>query len=379
MRRRSVRFALTGRGVSVLLGGAVLVFGGAVLARVELALVGCALLFAGAAACVVLAFSRGPRAAQRTVAGAAEVGESVAVTTVLGGRMSLVDEVEDRVPDEVERSDAQVPAAGTIAYRVGATRRGSYPIGPVRVRSLSPFAVARVDRDLGGTDELIVLPPVAPLAPLRARGAGRGDELLSRAGQGVEDLVPRPYTPGDSTRRVHWRASAHHGRLMVREDGDEAAPVALVVLDRSKTGWRGSAAFDAAVSACASVAARLTGDGFAVSVADTNGDAIAHLGPHADLGAFLVTCARLERSAVGAVTGGDPGARARRRAGAAPLRADGAGAVVVIGSPEAGPTSPAPHIALVPPGSGLMPGWRTAELSADVASAWRAALGGGAS
>ncbi len=40
----------------------------------------------------------------------------------------------------------------------------------------------------------------------------------------------RPYVPGDSRRLVHWRATAHAGRLMVRElEQPSAGPVAVTV------------------------------------------------------------------------------------------------------------------------------------------------------
>ena len=38
-----------------------------------------------------------------------------------------------------------------------------------------------------------------------------------RAGSGTEMFGVREYRPGDSLRRIHWRSSARHGELIVRE------------------------------------------------------------------------------------------------------------------------------------------------------------------
>jgi len=38
-----------------------------------------------------------------------------------------------------------------------------------------------------------------------------------RAGSGTELFGVREYRPGDSLRRIHWRSSARHGKLVVRE------------------------------------------------------------------------------------------------------------------------------------------------------------------
>src|SRR5438445_13416249 len=38
-----------------------------------------------------------------------------------------------------------------------------------------------------------------------------------RAGSGTEMFGAREYRPGDPLRRIHWRSSARHGELIVRE------------------------------------------------------------------------------------------------------------------------------------------------------------------
>jgi len=60
----------------------------------------------------------------------------------------------------------------------------------------------------------------APVAPGRFCAASRGNAMAgaaSRAGTGTELFGVREYRPGDPLRRIHWRSSARHGELIVRE------------------------------------------------------------------------------------------------------------------------------------------------------------------
>src|SRR5690606_1012528 len=101
-------------------------------------------------------------------------------------------------------------------------------------------------------------------------------------GQGADNLIPRAYMSGDSMRRIHWRASAHRGDLMVRQEEQESTPEATVVFDRNVDRYGREAllrpgedpAFEAAVSACASAVARLTDEGYVVTVIDVDGAAL---------------------------------------------------------------------------------------------------------
>ena len=84
-------------------------------------------------------------------------------------------------------------------------------------------------------------------------------------------------------RRIHWRATAHRDQLMVRQEEQESTPEATVVLDRGVLRWSSDAlrapgadpAFEAAVSACVSVAARLAKEGYTVEVIDSDGTPLA--------------------------------------------------------------------------------------------------------
>ena len=173
-----------------------------------------------------------------------------------------------------------------LAYTVVAQRRGIRPIGPVSVVTTDPFAFARRRHTIGQALPLTVAPAIVDLGPLADQPGEAGGSMHSttdQLGQGTDNLIPRHYIPGDSMRRIHWRASAHRDELMVRQEEQETTPEAIVVLDRGATRWDPDAVrapgadpgFEIAVSACVSTAARLVHEGYLVHVVDADGTALA--------------------------------------------------------------------------------------------------------
>lgn len=62
------------------------------------------------------------------------------------------------------------------------------------------------------------------------QGAPLGDDLFRSI---------RPYTRGDERRRIHWRSTAHHGRLMVREHDGTGVVAVRVLVEPGTTGPQG--------------------------------------------------------------------------------------------------------------------------------------------
>ncbi|WP_296192294.1 DUF58 domain-containing protein [uncultured Microbacterium sp.] len=190
-------------------------------------------------------------------------------------------------------------SAVTASYEVSARRRGVWDFGRLRVDLRDPLGLAkrsvqrstpRASRAVPASASVPGAPPegdvvvVPALIPLPATRVARGDtggtsqtstDLL---GQGADNLIPRPYAAGDSMRRIHWRASAHRGELMVRQEERESTPEAFVVIDLHAHRWEGrdprataapgaeheNAAFETALSVAASIVDRLSRDGFIV-------------------------------------------------------------------------------------------------------------------
>ena len=114
-------------------------------------------------------------------------------------------------------------------------QRGVHPLPGLRWSSRFPFGVAEVVVQSEAEGELVVYPARGRLnaqtvSALRPHGTRSGG--LSRTGLRGEDFRSlRDYRPGDSRRLIHWRATAHTGRLCVREmERERSAPV-MIVLD----------------------------------------------------------------------------------------------------------------------------------------------------
>lgn len=169
-----------------------------------------------------------------------------------------------------------------LTYLARAARRGIRSVGPLSVVTTDPFGVVRRRRSVGGSSPLVIVPELVDLSPLSdlpGDAGGSTRSVADRLGQGADNLIPRTYAPGDSMRRIHWRASAHRDELMVRQEEQETTPEAIVVLDRSAHRWPITAAraagadpgFEAAVSACLSATALLVREGYLVTVIDADG------------------------------------------------------------------------------------------------------------
>jgi uncharacterized protein (DUF58 family) len=112
-------------------------------------------------------------------------------------------------------------------------RRGMHASVTLDLASAAPFALQwwtrRVQLPLPST--LHVAPRSGEAQPAQQRpDDGTGDGAAQAR---VEEGLPRgarPYVPGDARRLVHWRSTAHTGRLMVREvERPSAEPVTITV------------------------------------------------------------------------------------------------------------------------------------------------------
>jgi uncharacterized protein (DUF58 family) len=169
-----------------------------------------------------------------------------------------------------------------LSYAVTGVHRGVEPIGPLRITSTDPFGLARRRHVLGTRTPVTVVPTLIDL-PAISNFAGASGGILhtttEQLGQGADNLIARPYVPGDSMRRIHWRATAHRDELMVRQEEQESTPEATVILDRGVLRYAPEAmrapgadpGFETAVSMCVSAAARLAREGYTVEVIDSDG------------------------------------------------------------------------------------------------------------
>jgi uncharacterized protein (DUF58 family) len=167
--------------------------------------------------------------------------------------------------------------SSTVAYTVRAEMRGRFDVGPLAVRVTDPFGLCELTRAFSTVGRLTVVPQTVDLPQVRVAGefAGSGDSRArSVAVHGEDDVATREYRDGDDLRRVHWRSTARVGELMVRREEQPWDSRATVVLDTRKQGHRGdgpTASFEWAVSAAASIALHLRGNGYKVRLVTGGG------------------------------------------------------------------------------------------------------------
>lgn len=147
-----------------------------------------------------------------------------------GGCWALV--VEESFSHEKDRqacSSAKIyipflPAGGrqTASYRGRLTERGRYQMAPVRLSTRFPFGLFRHSIQLGQTEQLVVYPRIGRLTQrwtARQQQAFEGAQRREQhSGRAEGDFYGvRPWRTGDSQRWIHWRASARHQSLVVRQ------------------------------------------------------------------------------------------------------------------------------------------------------------------
>ncbi|HEV7211153.1 MAG TPA: DUF58 domain-containing protein [Blastococcus sp.] len=228
---------LAGAGVALLVVGALL--GERALVQLAVFVLALPLLSAG-----TVTRQRFRLTARRTVTpvrvprgGTAEVQLEIANVDNRTGGLWLLTE---QLPPELGSSpgfvvDRLAGATSTVfRYRVHGNRRGRHTLGPLRLRLLDPFGL--VERTAVGTDTapLVVVPRVLPLPPAGlTAGHGGGGEGARRsiAVHGEDDVSTREYRHGDDLRKVHWRATARTGELMVRLEERPWRAQATLLLD----------------------------------------------------------------------------------------------------------------------------------------------------
>ncbi|HVL23584.1 MAG TPA: DUF58 domain-containing protein [Thermomicrobiales bacterium] len=149
-------------------------------------------------------------------------------------------------------------------YSMKCHRRGWHRFGPVTLAANDPFGMVQRRSRIDSVDGVLVYPRVVPMT-----------ELIVPARQPLGDMKPaaplvedpmrmsgvRPYVPGDSPKRIHWRATARTGELQTRVFEPSATPVAAIFLDTITFShlWEGqnSELLELSVTVAASMAAQM--------------------------------------------------------------------------------------------------------------------------
>ncbi len=116
-----------------------------------------------------------------------------------------------------------------IDSRLPALKRGVYRIKAARLVSTWPLGLVAMRRTVSAPEEIIVYP--APALAAEAVG-GSGEEGVAPTDGMLQPSGLREFRAGDDVRRVHWRASARRGDLVVAEWDGGRGSGSEVVLDR---------------------------------------------------------------------------------------------------------------------------------------------------
>ncbi|MGB2593161.1 MAG: DUF58 domain-containing protein [Candidatus Acidiferrum sp.] len=138
-------------------------------------------------------------------------------------------------------------------------RRGIYRQEAFRIVTRFPFGFLQKARRLDLQSEALVYPSVEPTGDFFEVLPGMQGALESlMKGRGQDLYALRDYQPRDSSRHVHWKASARLGSLMVREFTQEDDCRVILVLDPHMPGTVAADAadtrFERAVTLCAALA-----------------------------------------------------------------------------------------------------------------------------
>jgi uncharacterized protein (DUF58 family) len=156
--------------------------------------------------------------------------------------------------------------------RAPLVRRGHFRIEPLQIRTGDPFGFFEASATVGQGVTLVVYPRLEPI-PLWKLPASNLEGSHSSPERTLQTTplatTVRPWAPGDSFNRIHWKTTARTGEIQVKEFDLEQTADAWIVLDleRSRHTGRGDeSSLEAAVRAAAAIADKAITENRAVGV-----------------------------------------------------------------------------------------------------------------
>jgi len=144
--------------------------------------------------------------------------------------------------------------------RTPLTRRGHFRVEPLQIRTGDPFGFFESSASVGTGVNIVVYPRLEPLPQwkLPAANLDGSHAMRERTLQSTPlATTVRPWAPGDSFNRIHWKSTARHGDIQVKEFDLEQTADAWVILDLDRSVQRGGgdeSTVESAVRVAAAVA-----------------------------------------------------------------------------------------------------------------------------
>ena len=202
-----------------------------------------------------------------------DVSVNITVSNKTGEQLGNV-EIDEHLADGIKLKSG----ASRVFTRLGAREkielvlefhspiRGHYWIGPLVARAQDPFGFYLVEKR-SEAEVLSIMPRPERIrgAMLRPRHLGpwTGTIPARTLGHGTEFYSMRNYVAGDDPKRINWKTSAKHARLIVNEMEAERVTDVMIVLDTDVTFYEAAEAelFERGVRAAASMASLLLRQG----------------------------------------------------------------------------------------------------------------------
>ncbi len=156
--------------------------------------------------------------------------------------------------------------------RLPLSRRGHFRIEPLVIRTGDPFGFFEASATVGHPVTLVVYPRIERLPFWRLPAANvEGSHATPVRTLQTTPLATtvRPWAPGDGFNRIHWKTTARHGEIQVKEfDLEQTADVWIFLdLERSIQAGRGDdSTAEVGVRVTASIADRAIAENRAVGV-----------------------------------------------------------------------------------------------------------------
>ena len=156
--------------------------------------------------------------------------------------------------------------------RAPLVRRGHFRIEPLQIQTGDPFGFFEASASVGQGVTLVVYPRLEPI-PLWKLPASNLEGSHSSPERTLQTTplatTVRPYAPGDSFNRIHWKTTARTGEIQVKEFDLEQTADAWIVLDLERgvhAGRGDESTVEAAVRVAAAVADKAIAENRAVGM-----------------------------------------------------------------------------------------------------------------
>lgn len=157
-------------------------------------------------------------------------------------------EILDNLPADVELVEGsnhhviemEEGESRTLKYRLGCPLRGEVDIGPIHMRYRDPMGFFFEEWEEEDDMMVHVLPSEQDLGSVKIRPTSTrnwlGNIRSKNIGIGTEFFSLREYTPGDSLRRINWKATARNLEPISNEYEGERSGDVIIVVDAYREG-----------------------------------------------------------------------------------------------------------------------------------------------